>query len=240
MLACTETNGLASSPSCHSACIASPRPDTLALLECARAMMFVMRKHLGVAVLVLAVSGCYVRGGGGLHIRAHNPLATVAAIAVTAAVIAASTPPPIVASVEYYDYGHNPGHIWVNGRHTYVNGAYTWQAGYWQPERQNHYWIQGHWAAQGNQYVWVDGQWAAHRQGYVYADGYWDYRNNGYVWMPGTWQVDRPGHIYVDGSWTVSGGRRSWVRGGWQVDDGRPQYNSYRARHGRGIQRRYR
>src|SRR5690242_12448785 len=109
-------------------------------------MMRPMRKVLGALLIVVAASGCYVRGGASVHVHA-NPLATIAAVAVTAAVIAASTPPPVVTTVEYYDVGYRPGYVWVNGRHTYVNGAYTWQAGYWQPERANSYWIQGHWEA---------------------------------------------------------------------------------------------
>lgn len=193
-------------------------------------MMRDMRKQLGALVLVVAMSGCYVRGGGAFHVRA-NPIATLANVAITTAVIAATIAPPIVASVEYYDYGARPGFVWVNGRHTYVNGAYTWQAGFWQPERANHYWIQGHWQAQGNQWVWVDGQWAGYRQGYVHTGGYYDYQNNGYVWNPGGWEVDRPGYVYVGGAWSNTGGRRTWVRGGWQYDDGRAEWGVYRRRH---------
>jgi len=191
-----------------------------------------MRKHLGALLLVVAVSGCYVRGGGAFRIRA-NPIATLANVALTAVVIAATIAPPVVASVEYYDDGARPGFVWVNGRHTYVNNAYTWQAGYWQPERTNHYWIQGHWQAQNNQWVWVDGQWAGYRPGYVYVDGFWDHQDSGYVWSQGGWEVDRPDHVYVGGSWNVVGGHRAWVRGGWQADDGRAEWSHYRVRHGR-------
>jgi hypothetical protein len=194
-----------------------------------------MRKLFVVCVLggSLAAAGCY----GGVHVhgsaryRGPNPLAVVAtAVAVAAVVHAVSTPPPMAVQVEYYDYGHNPGHVWVNGRYTYVNNQWVWNRGFWQAERSGHYWVQGAWTPQGNQYVWVDGHWAAPRSGYVYVDGYWDHRNTGYVWMPGTWEVDRPGHVYVGGSWRVHNGRRTWSRGGWQRDDGRADWNRYRTR----------
>jgi hypothetical protein len=189
-----------------------------------------MRKLGLVLVVALAASGCYARVGGGLHVRA-NPLAVVAtAITVAAVAHAVATAPPVAVNVEYYDYGHRPGHVWVNGRYAYVNNAWVWHAGYWQPERAGNYWVQGYWAPQGNQHVWVDGYWAAPRQGYVYVDGYWDWHGNGYVWRHGTWEVDRPGHVYVGGTWTTYNGRRTWQRGGWQHDDGRADWTRYRAR----------
>ena len=192
-----------------------------------------MRKLALGLVLVgtVLVSGCYVRGGGSVRVRA-NPIAVAAAavtVAAVAATIAYSAPPPAV-QVEYYDYGHRPGHIWVNGRYTYVNNNWVWQAGYWQAERPGYYWVQGYWEPRGSQYVWINGYWAEPRAGYTYVDGYWDYRGGGYVWMPGTWEVARPGHVYVGGSWTVTNGRRTWVRGGWQRDDGRAAWARYRTR----------
>jgi hypothetical protein len=194
-------------------------------------MMTVMRKLVVGLVFAAVASGCYgAVGVRGPHVRIRaNPLA-VAAVAVTAAAITVATAPPVVAQVEYYDYGHRPGNVWVNGRYTYVNNNWVWQAGYWQPERAGHYWIQGHWAPQGNQYVWVEGQWAAPRQGYTYIDGYWDYRDNGYVWVNGGWEVERPGHVYIGGTWTTVGGRRTWARGRWERDDGRADWARYRVR----------
>ncbi|MDQ3367430.1 MAG: hypothetical protein M3680_18560 [Myxococcota bacterium] len=193
-----------------------------------------MRKF-GVGLVIissLAISGCYARGGihGGFRVRA-NPIAVLAtAVTVAAVVNAVSTPPPVVTHVEYYDDGHNPGHVWVNGRYTYINNNWSWQAGYWQPERTGHYWVQGSWMQQGNQHVWVDGYWAAPRQNHVYIDGYWDYRGSGYVWMPGRWEQDRPDHVYVSGTWTMNGGRRTWAQGRWERDDGRAEFARYRVR----------
>lgn len=202
----------------------------LAVVEISRDIIGPMRKLVVGLIFVVAASGCYGGVGmrGNLHIRA-NPLAVAAAV-ITVAAITAATAPPVVAQVEYYDYGHNPGQVWVNGRHNYVNGQYVWQAGYWQPEREGHYWIQGAWQQQGSQYVWVEGHWDAPRVGYTYIDGYWDYRDTGYVWMPGTWEQERVGHVYVGGSWTVVGGRRTWSRGTWQRDDGRAEWGRYRTR----------
>jgi WXXGXW repeat (2 copies) len=200
-----------------------------------------MRKLVVGLALVAAGSGCYGSVGyrGNLHIRA-NPVAAVAtAVAVTAIVAAVNSQPPVVANVEYYDYGYNPGHVWVNGRYTYVNNQWVWNAGYWQPERTGYYWVQGAWQPQGNQWVWVDGHWEAPRNGYTYIDGYWDYQSNGYVWVPGTWEVERPGHVYIGGTWTVVGGRRTWARGRWERDDGRPEWGRYRTR-GRVIVRDHR
>jgi hypothetical protein len=191
-----------------------------------------MRKLLVGLTFAIVATGCHVHGRGHMHVRGPNPFAVVAtAVAVGAIVAAVSTPPPAVVHVEYYDYGHRPGHIWVNGRYTYVNNQWVWNAGYWQPERSGHYWVQGSWQPRGNQYVWVDGYWAEPRSGYIYVDGYWDYRDTGYVWTPGYWETDRPGHVYVSGSYTVVGGRRSYTRGRWEVDDGRPDYGVYRTRY---------
>ncbi|MBA3396459.1 MAG: YXWGXW repeat-containing protein [Deltaproteobacteria bacterium] len=188
-----------------------------------------MRKLVGVLIATATLSGCYAHGS--MRVRGPNPFAVVAtALTVAAVVNAVSVAPPVVTHVEYYDYGHHPGHIWVNGRYTYVNNNWVWQAGYWQPERGGHYWVQGAWQQQGNQYVWVDGYWAAPRQGHVYIDGYWDYRDTGYVWMPGRWDIDRPGHVYVGGSWTMTNNRRTWSQGRWERDDGRVEYARYRTR----------
>lgn len=192
-----------------------------------------MRKIVvGVVLAGVCLTGCYGSAGFGVHGRVrYNPIAAVAtAITVAAIVHAVASAPPVAMNVEYYDYGHNPGNVWVNGRYNYVNNNWVWQGGHWQPERQGHYWVQGAWTPQGNQHVWVDGYWAAPRAGYTYVDGYWDYRDNGYVWMAGNWEVERPGHVYIGGSWTNHNGRRTWSRGGWQYDDGRPQWNHYRAR----------
>lgn len=192
-----------------------------------------MRKVFVGLIFVVAMSACYARGG--VRVRGPNLFSTVAtAVAVGAIVAAVSTPPPVVTHVEYYDYGHRPGHIWVNGRYTYVNNNWQWHAGYWQPERTGYYWVQGAWQPRGNQYVWVDGYWAEPRQGHIYVDGYWDYRDTGYVWTPGYWESDRgAGHVYVSGSYTVVNGRRTYNRGRWEVDDGRPDYNVYRTRYHR-------
>jgi len=196
-----------------------------------------MRKLLVGLVFAVVASGCYAHGH--VRVRGPNPFAVVAtAVAVGAIVAAVSTPPPVVTTVEYYDYGHRPGHVWVNGRYTYVNNNWQWNAGYWQPERTGYYWVQGAWQPQGNQYVWVDGYWAEPRANQIYVDGYWDYRDTGYVWTPGYWETDRPGHVYVSGSYTVVGNRRTYTRGRWEVDDGRPEYTTYRTRYHRVDNRR--
>jgi hypothetical protein len=192
-----------------------------------------MRKLVvGLALTGVAMTGCYAGVGvhGNMHIRA-NPIAAVAtALTVAAVVNAVASAPPVAMNVEYYDYGSNPGNVWVNGRYTYVNNNWVWQAGSWQAERPGYYWVQGAWTPRGNQYVWVDGYWAEPRAGYTYIDGYWDYRDTGYVWVAGNWEAERPGYVYVGGTWANDGGRRTWRRGGWQQDDGRPEWNHYRAR----------
>src|SRR5687768_15411854 len=134
-----------------------------------------MRKLVaGVLFGAVVLGGCYARGHVGF--RGPNPFAVVAtAIAVNAIVNAVASAPPMVANVEYYDYGSNPGNVWVNGRYQYINNNWAWQNGYWQPEQAGQYWVQGAWTAQGNQYVWADGYWAQPRAGYTYIDGYWDY-----------------------------------------------------------------
>src|SRR5688572_28390322 len=187
---------------------------------------------VGVMFAALA-AGCYAHG----HVRERGPIpiaVLATAVEVNAIEAAVSTPPPAVVHVEYYDYGHRPGQVWVNGRYTYVNNQWVWNAGYWQQERAGYYWVQGAWQPQGNQYVWVDGHWAEPRAGHIYVDGYWDYRGNGHVWVPGYWETDRGhGHVYVSGSYTVVNGRRTYSRGRWEVDDGRPEYNVYRTRYHR-------
>lgn len=195
-------------------------------------MMNAMRKLAVVLALVGAGGGgCYgaVGYGGQLHIRA-NPIAVAAAAITVAAVVAVASQPPIVAEVEYYDYGENPGNVWVNGRYAYVNNQWVWYAGHWQPEREGQYWIQGAWEPRGNQWVWIDGHWEGPHNGYTYVDGYWDDRGNGYTWIAGTWEVERPGHVYVGGSWTTYNGRRTWSRGRWERDDGRAEWGRYRTR----------
>ena len=91
-------------------------------------MLGAMRK---LAASLLVMSGCYVGVNG--HVRGPNPVAVAAAVATVAvaAAIVATAPPPAV-EVEYYDYGHNPGQVWVNGRYAYVNNGWVWQAGHWQ------------------------------------------------------------------------------------------------------------
>lgn len=188
-------------------------------------------RRLAIGLVVL--SGCYAGIGVRGHVgyRGPSPLAVVATAVTVAAVAAAvATAPPVAVDVEYYDYGTNPGNVWVNGRYTYVNNNWAWQAGYWQPERAGYYWVQGAWTPQGNQYVWVDGYWAEPRAGYTYIDGYWDYRGNGYVWAPGRWEVERPGYVFIGGGWTTYQGRRTWSQGTWQRDDGRAEWGRYRAR----------
>lgn len=188
-----------------------------------------MRKIALVLVVVLG-AGCYGGVHGGVRVRG-NPFAVAATVLTVAAIAhAISTPPPPVVHVEYYAYGDNPGHVWVNGRYVYSGNQYAWQPGYWQAERPGQYWVQGSWTQQGNGYVWVDGYWAAPRAGYVYVDGYWDARPEGYAWVQGTWEVERPGYVYVGGSWSTYSGRRTWQRGGWQRDDGRAEWGRYRTR----------
>lgn len=189
-----------------------------------------MRRFVPLLIVgTFAVSGCMVRGG--VRVRGPNPFAVIAtAVAVNAIVNTVAYAPPPVATVEYYDDGHNPGHVWVNGRYTYVNNQWAWNAGYWQPERSGAYWVQGAWTPRGNQHVWVDGYWAEPRAGYTYIDGYWDYRGNGYVWAPGRWEAERAGHVYIGGSWSTTNGRRTWRQGTWQRDDGRAEWTRYRAR----------
>jgi hypothetical protein len=198
-------------------------------------MIVAMKNRLIGCVLVggIAISGgCYGRMHGGIGFRAHNPVAQVIGAAVTVAAVAAivATAPPVVARVEYYDYGARPGQCWVNGRYTYVGNQWQWQNGYWQDDRAGYYWVQGYWAPQGNGYAWVDGYWAEPRAGYTYVDGYWNYTSGGYVWVPGTWEAERQGQIYVGGYWNDNGGTRTWVRGGWHHDDGRGEWSHWRTR----------
>jgi YXWGXW repeat-containing protein len=179
-------------------------------------------------VVSLGFAGCYAGRHGRLFIDPVGAVAT--AVTVAAIVNAVSTPPPMAVNVEYYDYGYNPGHCWVNGHYTYVNSNWAWQAGYWQDERPGYYWIQGSWQPRGDQYVWVDGYWAEPRAGYTYIDGYWDYRDNGYVWMDGRWEAERPGFVFVGGTWSTYNGRRVWTQGRWEHDDGRVEWARYRGR----------
>jgi hypothetical protein len=180
----------------------------------------------------LTTSGCYAGYHGHVGYRGGSSFARVAtaAVIVGAAAAIVATAPPVVTSVEYYDYGSRPGYVWVNGRYTYTNNQWYWQNGYWQDDQPGRYWVQGYWGQQNNGYVWVDGYWADPRPGYVYCDGYWDNRGNGYTWVQGSWQAERPGYVYVGGSWSTYNNRRVWNRGGWQRDDGRADWNHYRAR----------
>jgi WXXGXW repeat (2 copies) len=180
----------------------------------------------------IAASGCYGGVHGSVGFRGNSAFSNLvnAAATIAAVAIIVSHPPPVVTSVEYYEYGSRPGQCWVNGRYTYSGNQWQWQQGYWQPDQPGAYWVQGYWGQQGDNYVWVEGQWAQPRPGYTYVDGYWDYRGSGYVWMPGSWEAQQPGYVYVGGSWSNNGGRRVWSRGGWQRDDGRAEWNHWRAR----------
>lgn len=193
-----------------------------------------MRQRLLAVLFIgtLASAGCYGGVHGNVGIRGGSALANLAAAAVTVAAVAVivSTAPPVVTSVEYYEYGARPGYCWVNGRYNYVGNQWHWQNGYWQQDRPGHYWVQGYWGQQGSNYVWVDGYWANPRPGYVYVDGYWANHGNGYYWVAGNWEPQRRGHVYVGGRWSNQGGRRTWQRGGWQRDDGRAEWNHWRAR----------
>jgi hypothetical protein len=212
-------------------------------------ILIVMRNRLfglllvGTLTALVTTSGCYAgyhgqvgyRGGGGSSLA--RLATTVAVIGVATAIVASQ--PPVVAHVEYYDYGSRPGYVWVNGRYNYTNNQWYWQNGYWQNEQPGRYWVQGTWTNQNNGYVWVDGYWADPRPGYVYCDGYWDNRGNGYTWVQGSWEVQRPGHVYVGGTWTTYNNRRTWNRAGWQRDDGRAEWARYRARSNYGNNRGY-
>jgi len=101
-----------------------------------------MRKLLVVCVVSGLAAGCYGHAHvhGSVGYRGPNPIAAVAtAVAVAAVVHAVATAPPVAVQVEYYDYGHNPGHVWVNGRYTYVNNGWVWNRGYWQVEQPGYY-----------------------------------------------------------------------------------------------------
>jgi WXXGXW repeat (2 copies) len=188
---------------------------------------------VGTLATLVTASGCYAgyhgrvgyNGGGNSFARLAT---TVAVVGVAAAIVASQ--PPVVAQVEYYDYGSRPGYVWVNGRYAYSNNQWYWQNGYWQDDQPGRYWVQGYWSNQNNGYAWVDGYWAEPRPGYVYCDGYWDDRGNGYTWVQGSWEVQRPGYVYVGGTWSNYNNRRTWNRGGWQRDDGRVEWTHYRAR----------